>query len=142
MAETQVYAHVEAGRVLEVIHIEPGTPSLAERYYAAIVENCILLVGNQIRNVKPGMLYDGNGFYTPALPQPVVVPQYVTVATIRERLEAIGKWSDLIALLQQDMPTMVKVLTLRDGVLPDDPLAQSMLKAIGLDPDTILRPGE
>lgn len=136
----QAYARVSNGRVMEIIRIAEGEPPLSERYHASIVSEFIPLHGVDASLVRPGYLYDGAGFSQPAAPASQYMPRYVPVATIRERMEAQGRWSDMAAILQGDMALMLKVLTLREGIAADDPQAREMIAATGADPDEILAP--
>jgi len=65
-------------------------------------------------------------------------PIYVSVPTVRERLEAIGLWDALIAALPP--AKLAKVLSLREGISPEDGEARYILTEIGADPDAILAP--
>ena len=64
--------------------------------------------------------------------------RYVPVATARERLEAAGKWDALVAAVP--LPDLMKLVTLREGLDPADPVVLGVLQAIGADPDVILAP--
>lgn len=136
----QTYARIKKGVVVEVIQIDETEAKLSDRYHAAIVDEFIPLFGAVALMVKPGHLYDGAGFTQPAIPVPEIMERYVTVATIRERMEEAGKWADLVDILKTDMALMMKVLTLRDGIAATDPQARAMIAAAGADPDVILAP--
>ena len=136
----QTYARIQNGVVVEVINIDETEAKLSDRYHAAVVSEFIPLFGAVALMVKSGHLYDGAGFTQPAPPVAVPVERYVTVATIRERLEAEDRWGDLVDILKTDMALMMKVLTLRDGILASDPQARQMIAATGADPDVILAP--
>lgn len=136
----QIYARIEAGRVAEIITIEVGTPPLSERYAGIIVESCVLMTLAESQQVQVGWHHDGAGFTAPPPPfVPPVGPRYVPVATMRERLETDGTWVALVTILQTDMPTMLKVLTLSEGVDAQDPQARALITAAGSDPDEILK---
>lgn len=80
---------------------------------------------------------EGMPVYRPTLEAaPPPAPVYVPVATARERLEAIEKWDDLVAALPP--AKLAKLLSLREGISPDDEEARAVLTAIGADPDAIL----
>ena len=64
--------------------------------------------------------------------------RYVSVATLRERLEAAGKWDDVTGALT--VGQMAKLLSLREGVATDDAQATALLQSVGADPNTILAP--
>lgn len=136
---TKFYARINNGIVNEVIKIEDGEPSLSSRYHAALIENIMELNGPEINLVKAGWRYDGSGFSSVPPPPGIVIKKYVKVSTVRERLEAINKWADLVSLLQNDMPTLIKVLSLEDGIDPEDQQARDLISAIGADPEDILR---
>lgn len=140
MKMAKTYALIDQGLVSDIVTIQPGDPPLSERYHAAIVESAVELQGALAFTVKPGWLHDGSGFSQRVPEAAPIGPRYVPVATIRERLEAQGKWEALVAILQADMPTMMKVLTLRDGVAVDDQQARGLIAAAGADPDEILAP--
>jgi hypothetical protein len=70
----------------------------------------------------------------------IVSVRYVPVPLARERLEAAGQWDALVTVLSADMPKLVKLLTLRDGLNPADPEVLAVLDAIGADADAILAP--
>lgn len=135
----KTYARIDSGIVVEIIEIEDDTPTLSERYHAAVVESTRELKGNEVFTVKPGWNFDGSGFSKPPPPE-ALGPRYVAVATVRERMEAIGKWGALVDVLKLDYPTMIKVLTLREGIASDDPQARTMIEAAGANPDEILAP--
>lgn len=137
----QHFAYIQAGTVADIITIQPGTLPIGERYHAAIVESCVPMTISEFHQVRVGWHHDGVGFSSPPPPAAVPAgPRYVPVSTMRERLEADGTWAALVALLQTDMPTMVKVLTLREGVDAQDTQARILIAAAGSDPDDILRP--
>lgn len=135
-----IYAHIVDGTVAELITINPGEPELAARYHAAFLENVRELKGNEVFAVKTGWKFDGGSFYQAPPPAVQPGPLYITVATVRERMEAVGKWADLVEVLKTDWPTMIKVLTLRDGIDATDPQARAMIEAAGANPDEILAP--
>jgi hypothetical protein len=67
---------------------------------------------------------------------------YVPVALLRQRLEAAGKWAAAAAAIAVDPATMLKLVTLQQGVANDDAQALALLRGIGADPAVILaRPG-
>lgn len=69
-------------------------------------------------------------------------PRYVPVATARERLEAAGKLADVAAVIDQNGGTalLLRLLSLREGLSPEDPQVIFLLEAAGADPDAILAP--
>lgn len=137
---SKTYALISDGLVSDVVTIQPGEAPLSERYHAAIVESAVELQGALVFTVKPGWLHDGSGFSQRVVDAAPAGPLYIPVHTIRERLEEQGKWEALVSILQSDMPTMLKVLTLRDGVASDDQQARGLIAAVGADPDEILAP--
>lgn len=83
--------------------------------------------------------YDGTTFTAPAAPPtPPPVIRYVPVSLARERLEAAGKWDALVGALATDMPRLIKLLTLAEGLDPADAEVRGVLTAVGADPDAIL----
>jgi len=58
----------------------------------------------------------------------------------RERLEDLGKWDDVTAILFQpeNQAILLKMLTLSEGIDPQDPVARTLIQAVGADPDIIL----
>lgn len=103
-----------------------GAPEPARRYY---VEPRLFVVGVTQADLEAA-LADG-GVAQPS-------PRYVPVATVRERMEAVGLWEALVALLP--MSQLAKVLSLRDGLDANDPQVRAALAAVGADPDVILAP--
>ena len=136
------YAHVKDGIVSQVIEIEDGSPSLKSRFHAAIVENCILLSGNDVFSVNPGFMYDGSKFYKrpEPIPQPNSNVRYVPVWLARQRLEAAGLWDDVSAIIFSQPSIALKVLTLESGIDVQDPLVLEILRMVGADPEVILAP--
>lgn len=69
-------------------------------------------------------------------------PAYIPVPLVRERLEAAGKWADVASLLFQagNEAMLLKLLTLAEGIAPDDAQARALIAAVGADPDAILAP--
>lgn len=74
-------------------------------------------------------------------------PRYVPVPLVRARLEALGLWDDLAALLfAQAMAVpasaglLLKVLTLTEGIDAGDAQARAVIAAVGADPDAVLAP--
>jgi hypothetical protein len=81
-----------------------------------------------------GPFFDALRNAAPSVPP----PRYVPVPIVRERMEAAGKWDDLVAILVGQPAVMLKVLTLSEGIAPDDPQARALIAAAGADPDAIL----
>ncbi len=137
--QMQKYAHIQDGTVVQIIEIEDGSAPIQDRYHYSIIENSILLSGSDLFSVKPGWKHDGASFFQEQVASaPPPGPRYVSVPTIRERMEAAGKWDVLVGILQSDPPTMMKVLTLRDGIDSSDQQARMLIAAAGADPDIIL----
>lgn len=65
---------------------------------------------------------------------------YCPIALVRERLEARGKWGAAATVLMQYPALMLKALTLREGLDPEDVEARQMIAALQEDPDVILAP--
>lgn len=66
-------------------------------------------------------------------------PHYVSLSTIRDRVTAAGKWTAFAGALDS-LPSDKRwhLLTLTEGVSPDDPDATALLTAVGCDPAVIL----
>lgn len=135
-----VYARIENGIVMEVIAVQDGEPPLSVRYHPALLDQFVELHGPEQYRIRPKWNYDGSGFSEPA--PPPVAPRskrYVKVSTVRERMEVIGRWDDLVAILQTDMSKLVKVLTLEIGIDVEDQEARTIIAMAGANPDEILR---
>jgi len=80
----------------------------------------------------------------PADPDPRLTPTkwYCPVWLARRRLEALGRWDEMVAILFQPpyQSMLVKMLTLEVGIDPEDPQAQALITAAGADPAAILAP--
>jgi hypothetical protein len=85
----------------------------------------------------PGVAQDVLNGAAPGAP-PLV--RYLPVPLVRERLEAVGRWDDLAALLVSQPAIMLKVLTLTEGIAADDQQARDLISAAGADPAEILAP--
>ncbi len=137
------YALVVNGRVSEIFHQSDGDLPLEQRLPKAMINDLVEIGASQHFSVKPGMMYDGTNFFVlppPVLPTAETVTQYIPIYIVRERLEAEGNWPRLVELLSQDMPTMLRVLTLQSGIDPKDLQARALIQAIGSDPDIIFAP--
>jgi hypothetical protein len=80
---------------------------------------------------------------TPQLADPLPVARwYCPVWLARRRLEALGLWDDMVAVLFQPayQSMLVKMLSLEIGIDPDDAQAQALIAAVGADPAIILAP--
>ena len=68
--------------------------------------------------------------------------RYVSVATVRERLEAVDLWGAMVDGLigAGGYALLAKVMTLRLGILATDPQARGLLAQIGADPEIVLGP--
>lgn len=134
------YAHVVQGLVAEIIKVDDDEPPLNARYPVDFVRDCVEMDGSQKYSVRSGWRYDGSAFHSPA---PFIAPppatQYVSVATVRERMEEAGTWDALSEILQSKPALMIKVLTLRDGIAENDQQARDLIRAAGSDPDEILK---
>lgn len=135
-----IFARIENGAVNEIITIEDNTPPLSSRYHASLLDHFVELHGPLQYTVKVGWNYDGSGFSNPPPPPAVAPPKrYIKVSIIRERMEELGKWDNLVNILSNDMPKLVKVLTLDLGIDPEDQEARGLIFAAGADPDEILK---
>lgn len=90
-----------------------------------------------------GWLALGN---TPEAADPGRTPPkwYCPVWLARRRLEALGLWDDMVAMLFQApyQSALVKLLSLEIGIDPEDAQAQALITAVGADPAAILAPEE
>jgi hypothetical protein len=132
------YARIDNGMVSEIVNLEDGEPSLASRYHAALLDHFVELHGPEQYTIRLGWNYDGSGFSEPAPPQSNPAKRYVKVSLVRERMEAAGKWENLVAILQTDMAKLIKVLTLEIGVDVEDQEVRQIILMAGADPDIIL----
>ncbi len=68
--------------------------------------------------------------------------RYVSVATVRERLEAAKLWGAMVDALiaAGGHALLAKVVTLRWGILATDPEARGLLAQIGADAEIVLAP--
>lgn len=136
--QMQKYAHVQDGTVIQIIEIQDGTPPIQERYHHSVVENSILLSGNDLFSVRPGWKFDGNSFFKI---QPSVQPsvtRYIPVWLARQRLEEAGLWDDVSAIIFSNPAMALKVLTLESGIDVADPQVLQVLEAVGADTAVIL----
>jgi len=75
-------------------------------------------------------------------PLPPPASWYVPVPLLRQRLEMAGKWAAAATAIMATPATMLKLVTLEQGVAHDDEEALTLLRGIGADPAVILaRPG-
>jgi hypothetical protein len=96
-------------------------------------------------NLQPGFAEEYLADADPAVVafrDPPPGPVYLPVPLVRERLEAAGAWPQVAALLFQpgNEAMLLKLLTLAEGIAPDDPQARSLIAAAGANPDLILAP--
>lgn len=90
-------------------------------------------------DVSPGFVFDGEAFAPPASPPPTP-PAYLPVALLRERLEALGRYEAVVAVLLAMLMSndaalgakVFKLLTLAEGVHRDDPDLAAVLAAAQL----------
>lgn len=68
-------------------------------------------------------------------PSPAV---YVPTWLIRQRLQAVGLWTQAWTALSVTPATLGWFLTLQQGVSPTDPNALALLQGIGANPSVIL----
>lgn len=137
------YALVVDGRVSEIFEEADGGLPLSQTLPKAMIDDLVEINSAKVSSVKPGMLYDGTNFFSlppQTLPTAETVTQYIPVYLVRERMEADGKWNQLVSILSKDMPTMMRVLTLEMGIDPNDTQARELIKAAGADPNIILAP--
>ena len=93
-------------------------------------------------DVRPGWTASLSGrTWTFAAPQPPSRPavRYVSLAVIRERVTAAGKWSAFAQALDA-LPAEKRwhLATLAEGVATHDPHAVALLAPIGSDPAAVL----
>jgi hypothetical protein len=137
------YALVNSGTVMEIFVDEDGGTPLKQRIPAQMFDELVPIPKNVDNMVAVGYSYDGNSFFKalpPQPPAPGTVKQYIPVYLIRERMERDQTWDRMVTLLASDMPTMVKVLTLQNGIDPADEQARQLIAASGSDPNIILAP--
>lgn len=91
------------------------------------------------REAHPQSVTAAGAFIDTPPPTVAAGPRYVSLATIRERIEPTGKWSQFAAALDT-LPADKRwhMLTLREGVASDDADAVVLLAALGLDPAVVL----
>lgn len=136
----KIYARVESGTVTEIVKIDETEPELEQRYHAAVLDHFIELQGTPAFTVKIGWKYDGQNFYQTPTPEIRQAKRYVKVSVFRERMEETEHWDALVAILQSDMSTLLRILTLDVGIDPDDQQIRDLIAAAGANPDVILAP--
>lgn len=137
--EAQTYARVQGDTVAEIVVLPAGSPPLASVYHPTIAQQMHALTEAQAETVQVGWLYVDGDFEAPPPPEaPDVI--YIPVPLARERLEADGFWDEFSAILASEPAAMLKVLTLRDGIDPSDPVAIALIGGSGADPARILAP--
>lgn len=134
------FALVDAGLVREVIVVPPGTAMLRDRFHPDVLAKLVTIPPTMVAQVGPGWRWDGSAFIAPLLSP--ASPTYIQAGVIRERMEAVGKWDEMAALLFALMPTnpglVFKLLTLTEGVDVNDEQARALIAQAGADPNTIL----
>lgn len=133
------YAYIQDGIVIQIIEIPDGSPTIQDRYHHSIVDNSILLTGNDLFSVKPGWKHDGSSFFqTPPPPPAPAATRYIPVWLARQRLEEAGLWDEVSAIIFSNPAMALKVLTLESGIDVADPQVLQVLEAVGADPAVIL----
>jgi hypothetical protein len=126
-------AYVVDGLVAELIPPREGF-ALAELYAPAFVAACVPVPSELTSTIAEGWSWDGTAFTAPEVPVPA--PRYIPAATLRERIEAQGKWDEVAGLLT--LAQVLKLATLREGIAPDDAEMLTLLNAAGVDVPAVL----
>ncbi len=134
----QKYARIDNGIVAEIIEIADGTPAIQDRYHYSVVEKSVPLNGADLFAVKIGWKYDGVSFSQTTAPVAPPAPRYIPVWLARQRLEEMGLWDEVSAIIFANPAMALKVLTLESGLDVNDPQVLQVLAAVGADPAVVL----
>jgi hypothetical protein len=128
------YARADGGIVRELISLPDDGPPIGDLYHPDLVATMVEVPGGV--SVSEGWLWGGATFSAPPVEPPAPEPRYIPAATLRERIEAQGKWDEVAGLLT--IPQVLKLATLREGIAPDDGEMLALLTAAGVDIPAVL----
>jgi hypothetical protein len=140
-----LYARVQDGIVQEIIDLPPGQ-RITDLFHSDLVPQFVAVPHADTSRIRSGWRYDGSAFgEAPPMVAAPVVPRFLPASTLRERMEAVGRWDEMAALLaglMSKQPGLVfRLLTLSEGIDPQDQQTRALIAEAGANPDDILRTG-